>query len=362
MTAPRVETRPDSEIEPSESGDPVDLRSDTVTRPTPAMFEAMVAAPLGDDVLGDDPTVDRLEARVAELFDLEAAAFVPSGTMANQAAIRALTEPGDEIVAHESSHIYQYEAGAWAAISGCSIRFVTGPRGQFDPEDVVGAIRAGNDHFPRTRLVVLENTANRGGGSIWPADRLAAVAAAAREHGLRVHLDGARLMNAAVASGHAPHDYTRHVDSVSMCFSKGLGCPVGSIVAGSAETIGRVERIRKLLGGTMRQSGLLAAAALHALDHHVERLADDHAHARLFALGLAELPHLHVDADHVETNIVYVDVDPDFATASDFVARMESAGVRVFATGPRTFRAVTHLDVSAEEVERAVEIVERLVT
>ncbi len=261
----------------------IDLRSDTVTQPTEAMKAAMVAAPLGDDVLGDDPTILLLQQRCAELFGKDAACFVPSGSMANQSAIRAQTSPGDEIICHRDSHVYCYEAGAWAALSGCSIALLDGPRGQFEPEDVAAAIQADDHHFATSRLLVVENTQNRGGGAVWPLRRIEAVTAEARKHGLRCHLDGARIWNASAASGVSLAEYARHFDTVSACFSKGLGCPVGSIICSDADTIHRVHRARKMLGGAMRQSGILAAAALYALDHHRDRLVDDHAHARRIA-------------------------------------------------------------------------------
>ncbi|GJQ28659.1 MAG: threonine aldolase [Phycisphaerae bacterium] len=330
-----------------------------MTRPTPAMREAMMRAPLGDDVLGDDPTVKTLEARFALLLGKQAAVFVPSGTMANQAAIRAHTEPGDEIIAHESSHVVLYEGGAPAALSGCLVRCLRGSRGQFTADDVRGAVRARNDHFPISKLVVVENTQNRGGGSVWALDDLRAVAAASREHGLRLHLDGARLWNAHVAAGVPLKDYAALFDTVSCCFSKGLGAPVGSALAGDAATIARARRFRKMFGGGMRQSGLLAAAALHAMDHHVARLADDHANAAYLARGLAEVPGLALAGEHrgrgVETNIVYVDLTPDAPLdAAGLVTRLEAAGVRVLATGPRQFRAVTHLDVDRAGMDRAL--------
>ncbi len=335
----------------------IDLRSDTVTKPTPAMRHAMMDAALGDDVLGDDPTVIRLQERVAELLGKEAACFVPSGTMANQTAIRAHTEPGDEIICDADGHIIHYESAAPAALSGCMIRSVAGVRGVFSAEQVRAAVRPDDYHCPRSRLVIIENTHNRGGGTVWPMESVERVSAAARELGLRVHLDGARLWNAAVASGRKPREFARHADSVSVCFSKGLGAPVGSAVAGSREFIRRVFFFRKMFGGAMRQSGLLAAAALHALDHHVERLAEDHANARRLAEGLAGIKGITLDPARVQTNIVFFDVDERLGTASEVSTALDRAGVRTFDAGPRTIRAVTHLDVSREMVERAIAVV-----
>lgn len=338
----------------------VDLRSDTITKPTSAMLAAMERAELGDDVLGDDPTVERLERRMAELTGKEAALFVPSGTMANLLAIRSVCEPGDEIIADESTHFFNYETGGFAALAGCSMRPARGPRGIFTPDDVRGLYRPMSDHFARSRMVVVENTCNRGGGSVWTRGQFEAMRAVCDEFGMHLHLDGARLWNAVVKTGAAVADYTRHVDTVSMCFSKGLGAPAGSILAGPAALIERAHRFRKMLGGAMRQAGLLAGAALHAIEHHVERLADDHANARRLAEGIARLPGITLDAATVETNIVYFEVDPALMDASAFGAALEREGVRVLTNGPRWVRAVTHLDVGAEQIGSAIAAFERV--
>lgn len=335
---------------------PIDLRSDTVTRPTPAMMRAMSQAELGDDVLGDDPTVNRLQEQVASLLGKEAACFVPSGTMANQAAIRAHTEPGDEIIAHADSHIIHYETGAPAAIAGCMIAPLAGARGQFTAEDVRRSIRKSDYHAPRSRMLVVENTHNRGGGSVWTLDAVRSVTDAARESGLRTHLDGARLWNACAASGRQPKEFAQYFDTVSTCFSKGLGAPVGSAVAGSREVIARVFRFRKMMGGAMRQSGVLAAAALHALEHHRERLKDDHANARRLAAAIADMPGLSVDMSSVESNIVYMDVDSSVGSAGEMCSRLRGAGVWMLPTAPQKIRAVTHLDVDAGMIDRAIGI------
>lgn len=339
------------------SNDPIDLRSDTVTTPTAAMRQVMAGAEVGDDVLGDEPTVNRLQDKAAALLGKEAAVYVPSGTMANLCGVCSQTRHGDEIIAHNESHFYYYETGGFAAVAGCSVRFVPGKRGIFGPEVIEPNVRPNQIHFPRTSLVVIENTHNRGGGSIWPVDQVRAVCDKAHELGLVVHMDGARLMNACVALGVEPTAFTQHVDTVSMCFSKGLGAPVGSVLAGSTQTIQRAHRYRKMFGGAMRQSGVVAAAAIYTLDHHVKRLAEDHANARTFARRLAHVPGITLDASEVETNMVFFDVDPGWGTGATFATHLEREGVRMFATGPQRLRAVFHLQVSAEQTRRAAEII-----
>jgi threonine aldolase len=343
----------------------IDLRSDTVTRPTRAMLDAMMRAPLGDDVLGDDPSVQLLEQRFAELMGKEAACFVPSGTMGNQASIKAHTRPGDEILAHEHSHIILYEGGGPAALSGCMVRGLTGRRGQFTPMDIDAAIRPDNTHFPRSSLLVVENTHNKGGGSVWSLEDVRGVTGAARRAGLRTHLDGARLWNACAASGLAPKDYAMLFDSVTCCFSKGLGAPVGSAIAGDAPFIKDVRRARKLLGGGMRQSGLLASACLFAMENHVSRLRDDHENARRLAEHIARSPLLRLDPQHdakgVETNIVLIEIAPEATfDAAGFCERLSRRGVLMLPTGARTVRAVTHLDVTRDSLDRAGEIIDDL--
>jgi threonine aldolase len=339
----------------------IDLRSDTVTQPTPAMRKAMHDAVVGDDVLGDDPTVIDLQQLAAELLGKQAAVFVPSGSMANLCAISAQTNHGDEIIANDQSHFFFYETGGFAAIAGCSIRGLPGQRGFFTTDQLKSAVRPDQIHFPRTSLVVLENTHNRGGGSIWPMDQFKSVASMAHDLGLRVHLDGARLMNACVALGVAPSEITQHVDSVSMCFSKGLGAPVGSVMASDNATIESAMRYRKMFGGTMRQSGILAAAALHALDHHVDRLAEDHENARRFAGAIASIPGISIDPDSVETNMVFFDIDQAWGTGMQLAGKLSAAGLRMFATSPQRLRAVFHLDVTAEQTDRAAEILHSVV-
>jgi threonine aldolase len=336
----------------------IDLRSDTVTRPTPEMRRAMAAAHVGDDVFGDDPTVNELERRTAEILAKPAAVYMPSGTMTNQVALRAHTEPGDEVFLHEAAHMYAYEAGGPAALSGVMCRLLGGRRGIFSGEDLRDAIRPANVHFPRPRLVCIENTHNRGGGSVWPIEQVGDVAAVARGAGLRVHLDGARLWNACIARGVSERAYARHFDSVSVCFSKGLGAPVGSALAGDEEFIHRARRVRKMFGGGMRQAGIIAAGALFALEHHRERLADDHANARALGEGLGALDGLEVDAPAIETNIVMVDVAA--MPAPEFVDRLHSQGVLCLATSPYRIRMVTSLAVGERQIEDAVRAARRV--
>lgn len=334
----------------------VDLRSDTVTRPTAAMWDAMRSAPLGDDVLGDEPTVMRLERRIADMLGKEAALFTPSGTMANQLAIRSVCEGGDEIVAHHDNHIIHYETGGPAALSGCMVRGIDGVCGIHDASAVAEAIRHLDVHHPRTRMVAIENSHNRGGGSVWTLDGFEAVAAVGRDRDLHVHVDGARLFNACVAGGYTLAEFARPADTINVCFSKGLGAPVGSALVGPADLILRARRFRKMFGGGMRQSGMLAAAAIHALDHHFDRLATDHEHASLLAEGVDAVEGLVSEnpVGGVRTNIVFFDVEPTLATAEAFATRMTEAGVAAYAFDPTRVRMVTHLDVDADGIHRAI--------
>jgi threonine aldolase len=331
----------------------VDLRSDTVTRPTPAMRRAMMEAEVGDDVFGDDPTVQALERRVAALAGKEAALYVPSGTMGNQLAIKCHTEPGDAVLLELESHIFLYEQGGLGANSGCLAQIVAGERGALAPEQVVAAVRdPADDHAARLALVCVEDTHNRQGGVIVPLERLQAVAEAARAHGAAVHLDGARLWNASVATGVPVREWAATADSVMMCFSKGLGAPVGSILAGPGAFVRRARRVRKRWGGGMRQAGILAAACLHALDHHVERLAEDHRRAKTLAAGFARAPGVRVIEP--ETNIVIVTLEHAALEPAEVLRALEARGVRMVAFGARRLRAITHLDVDDGGVERAV--------
>lgn len=335
----------------------IDLRSDTVTLPTPPMRLAIANAIVGDDVFGDDPTVLRLEERTAEVLGKEAALLVPSGTMSNELAVRAHTEPGDEILVEASAHIYSHESGGPAALAGVICRCLEGDRGVFTGADVDAALRPADVHFAPTKLVCVENTHNRGGGKVWPLERIAEVSTVARRHHLRLHLDGARLWNASAASGVSEREYASHFDSVSVCFSKGLGAPVGSALAGPREFITRARRFRKMFGGGMRQAGIIAAGALYALEHHRARLAEDHATARALAEGLARLPGVELDPATVETNIVRFRVVNRPADA--LAKHLAQAGVRLLATGPDTLRAVTHLNVTKDDVAAALDVFRR---
>jgi threonine aldolase len=331
----------------------IDLRSDTVTRPTAAMRRAMADAEVGDDVYGDDPSARRLEAQAAEVLGKEAALFVPSGTMANQLALLVHCERGDEVIVGEGAHVYYYEAGAGAALAG--VQFVpVGRGGLFDADAMAAAIKPRHFVLPRTRLVCLENTHNRAGGRVWSQGDVEVIAARARVHGLAVHLDGARIWNAAVASGCSPAALAEPADTVSACFSKGLGAPVGSVLAGPRGAVERARRFRRMLGGAMRQVGVLCAAASYALAHHRERLAEDHGNARRLAEGLARVPGVVCDPQATQTNIVVAELVR--GAAEPMVARLAEAGVLVNATGPRTLRAVAHMDVSAADVDRALAV------
>jgi threonine aldolase len=325
----------------------IDLRSDTVTRPTAAMREAMMRAEVGDDVYGEDPTVNRLQERAAKLLGKEAALLFPSGTMANQASLHSLTRAGDVVLASESCHILKYESGAASALSGVQIKTI-GAEGVFDADDVRANLHPDEQHFAPTTVVAVENTHNMAGGRIFPPELLEGVVEVAREAGLRMHLDGARLLNAAIASGTEPARLAEPFDTVSICLSKGLGAPVGSLVGSSSERVHRLRRIRKMFGGGMRQAGFLAAAGIYALEHHVERLAEDHANARFLAEGLRKLG-LAVAGDP-ETNMVMFDFEDTLA----LVRATRARHLLINPTGPGRFRAVTHLDVSAADMEDAL--------
>ncbi|TCJ19307.1 aminotransferase class I/II-fold pyridoxal phosphate-dependent enzyme [Flaviaesturariibacter flavus] len=330
----------------------VDFRSDTVTKPTPAMLEAMMSAPVGDDVYGEDPTVNRLEALGAERFGMEAALFCPSGTMTNQIAIKVHTQPGDEVVCDQTAHVYQYEGGGIAFNAGASVRLLAGDRGRVTAEQVAAAVNPDDVHKPRTSLVCLENTSNRGGGSCYSMDEMKAIRSVCDEQGLILHLDGARLYNAIVANNEDPKDYGRTFHTVSLCLSKGLGAPVGSLLLGPADFIKRARRVRKVFGGGMRQAGFIAAGALYALENHVERLSQDHAHARTIAAALQNNP-LVESVLPVETNIIIFNVAAG-KTAAQLVAQLKESGILAYAIAPQQVRLVLHLDISPEMVDHTI--------
>lgn len=330
----------------------IDLRSDTVTRPTAAMRAAMAAAEVGDDVYGEDPTVRALEERVADLLGTEAALFTPSGTMANQIALAAQVRPGDEVIVGQDAHCWRFESGALAALAGAQTAMIAGD-GRFTGAQVRAAYKPGIYYLAPSRVVAVENTHNAGGGLVWPRAQLDDVLAAARALGLAAHLDGARLWNAAAATGASVRALAAGFDTISVCLSKGLGAPVGSLVAGQRATIERAHRLRKMYGGGMRQVGLLAAAGAYALDHHRERLVDDHAHARMMAERLADVPGFAIDLANVQTNIVVIDTQLD---TTALVAACASEGVRISTIAPGRLRLVTHLDVNRAGCERAAAV------
>lgn len=337
----------------------VDLRSDTVTRPSSGMREAMAAAEVGDDVFSEDPNVNRLEARVAEMMGKESAIYVPSGTMSNQLAVKVHTQPGQEVILERGCHIANYEAGAPAVLSNVQLQLIDGERGTIPLEQIERLIREESLHSPGTALVCVENTHNRGGGAIYPLEAMRAVSTLARDRGVAVHLDGARLMNAVVATGLPARSYADCADTVSLCLSKGLGAPVGSVLSGPSRLIARARRFRKMWGGGMRQAGVLAAACHYALDHNVDRLAQDHENAKRLARGLARCRGVALDVDAVETNIVIFRV-ADEALAAALVERMRAEKVLILPVSRTAFRAVTHLDVSAEGIDAALAAFERV--
>jgi len=331
----------------------IDLRSDTVTRPTEAMRRAMAEAPVGDDVFGEDPTVNALEEYVAGLLGKEAAIYCPSGTMTNQIGLFVNTNRGEEVLLHEGAHVFVYEAGAPALLSGVQVRTLTGEAGVISPDALRAAVRPENVHFPRSRLLCLENTHNTAGGKVYPLEDFAAVAGEARALGIKVHLDGARLFNAAAAAGVPAREWCAHADTVSVCSSKGLGAPVGSLLAGSEEVIYEARRARKAFGGGMRQVGVIAAASLYAFEHHVERLAEDHERARRLAAGLQSAGYA---VEPPETNIVLVEV----GDAEGFLAALAREGVLATPAKAGYVRLCTHLDAGDEEVEAAIEAASRI--
>ena len=340
----------------------VDLYSDTQTRPSPAMRQAMAEAPVGDEQRGEDPSVNRLCEIVAELLGKQAAMFLPSGTMCNEIALLLHCRPGDEVICDETAHIIIAEAGGPAVFAGAMIRPLVGQRGIYTADDVRAAVRDSGRYSPNSRLVEVEQTSNFGGGSVWPLAAIRSVAQAARDHGLALHMDGARLMNAVVASGISARDFAEPFDTAWVDLSKGLGCPVGAVLAGTRETIDRAWQWKQRMGGAMRQAGIVAAAGVYALAHNVERLADDHDNARSFAEQIVDIPGIALDPQTVETNIVFFDVAGTGLSADEVGDRLLGHGVRMGPMGETTIRAVTHLDVDKAGIDAAVAALRSVVT
>ncbi|WP_218082549.1 low-specificity L-threonine aldolase [Anthocerotibacter panamensis] len=341
----------------------IDLRSDTVTRPTPGMLQAMMSAEVGDDTLGDDPTVSCLEAYMAELLGKEAALFVPSGTMGNQICLRIHARSGEEVIAEAQSHILNWEAGAAAGLSGIQILPVAAQRGLLTVDQIQSAIRdRENVHYAPTALVCLENTHNFAGGVVYPLDLVAHIAHFVHSQGIPFHMDGARLFNAAVAAGVSARDYSQYFESVSVCLSKGLGAPMGSVIAGSRDFIRQGRRYRKMFGGSLRQAGFMAAAGLWALQHQIERLAEDHQRAYALALGLAELPGIYLDLETVQTNIVIFDTSGTGIPSAVLAEQLKAEGVLVSSFGPYRARLVTHLHITDQDVATTLSRVRHVIT
>lgn len=335
----------------------IDLRSDTFTRPTPGMMEAIINAAVGDDVFGEDPSVNELEARAASMFAMEAALYCPTGTMSNQIAIKCHTHPGDELICDRTAHVYLYEAGGIAANSGVQAHTLIGKYGRFNALQVKEAINPDDVHKPRTSLVCLENTANRGGGACYDFNDIVAIRQVCDENNLKMHLDGARLFNALVAKNETPAQYGKVFHSISVCLNKGMGCPIGSILIGSTEFIRKARRVRKLFGGGMRQAGYMAAAGIYALDNHIERLAEDHHHAKQIAAALQGKPFAG-EILPVETNILIFEVKNK--PASQLAEQFKQHGILTIAMTPTQIRMVTHLDVSKQMVEKVTNVISKI--
>ncbi len=339
----------------------INLYSDTVTKPTPGMREAIARAEVGDDMSGEDPTVNRLEALMAEKLGKEAAVFACSGTQSNQMGVKVHCIPGDELLIESSGHIACFEGGGPAVLSGTMCRQIPGTNGMLDIADLNGKIKADNQHLCITRLLCLENTTNVGGGRAWPLDQLERVCGWAHENGLKTHLDGARFFNACVAKGYSAADVGKHFDTVSICFSKGLGCPMGSILVGSKDDIRKARRARKLFGGALRQAGIVAAAAVYAMEHNVERLSVDHDNAKLLAAEIAQIEGLSINVADVETNLVFFEVDPKLGNAGQLSAALLDRGVKIGPSGPQRLRACTHLDVTREDMLKTADVLRQTI-
>lgn len=338
----------------------IDLRSDTVTQPTPEMRQAIANAVVGDDTICVDPTVQRLQQMTAEILGKEAAIFVPSGSMSNQIAVRVHCKPGDEFICEDGCHIYNYEQAGYAQLSGVAPRPVAGDGGILQVEQLQGLIRPKDSHLVRTRMICLENTHNRGAGRVLPYETVEEICTWAHDNGLRTHLDGARLFNAVAASGIEAADWAKHFDTVSVCFSKGLGAPVGSALAGPQEMIDEARNHRKLFGGSMRQAGIIAAGALYGLENNRQRMVEDHNNAQIIAEGVRNTPGLSLSSDQVDTNIVIFQVDPELAHAADFAGALKEEGAWMLSFGETQIRAVTHLHITSEAAQRAVEMLSQV--
>ncbi len=336
----------------------VDLRSDTVTRPTAAMMDAMMTAKVGDDVFGEDETVNALEKKTADMFGMEAALFCPSGTMTNQIAIKCFTNPLEEVICDETAHVYRYEGGGIAFNSLASVRLLYGDRGRLNPELIEPHINPDDIHYPKSSLVVLENTVNRGGGSIYTLDQIAPIYHLCRLKGLFLHLDGARVFNALVETKDDPKEYGEMFDGISVCLSKGLGAPVGSVLLGSKETIRKAKRVRKVLGGGWRQAGFLAAAGIYALDNHIERLKEDHMRARVLGESVQRLSYVK-NVMPVDTNIVIFELDESHKP-EDFVEHLSHQGIKCNTFGKQMIRFVTHLDIDDSMLDHAVQALKKI--
>lgn len=335
----------------------IDFRSDTVTQPTQGMLDAMMGAPVGDDVFGDDPSVNALQQKAADLFGMEAALFCPSGTMTNQIAINVHTRPGDEVICEENSHVYLYEGGGIAKNSGCSVQLVKGQKGLINANSVKEAIRADDQHFPKSRLVSLENTSNKGGGTCYDLEEIKKIKSACDENGLAFHLDGARLFNALVATGQTPKDYGTLFDSISICLSKGLGCPVGSLLLGSESFIHRAKRVRKSLGGGMRQAGFLAAAGSYALYHNIDRLLDDHRNAETLATALKDVGEI-TQVWEPETNILVAELESSEAVDA-YLGQLKDKGILAVRFGRNMIRFVTHLGIHKDDLNQISSLLQK---
>ena len=336
----------------------IDFRSDTVTKPNPGMKQAMMNASVGDDVFGEDPSINELEQKTASLFGMEAAIYCPSGTMTNQIAIKCHTQPGDEVICDETSHIYQYEGGGIAFNSGASVKLLNGDLGRVTAAQVMSAIQPDDPHRPHSRIVSLENTSNRGGGSCYDLAEIKKIKKVCSDNGLAFHLDGARLWNALVAKNETPQQYGKEFDSISVCLSKSLGCPVGSLLLGSKEMIKKARRIRKVFGGGMRQAGFLAAAGIYALDNNIDRLKDDHAHAKAIAAALSKKSFVKMVLP-VETNIIIFELD-DSISAPDMVATWRKKDILAYAISPDRIRLVLHLDITPDMVETTIQVIQNI--